>query len=393
MENTYAKDLIYPKTISPLQYVKVLIIFHLATIFTVIIDFIPCDIYSYTPKTIHPVLKELDFLFTFKIPCGMTSTIISSILVVWTFITAIIIFYMGKKENLYCGMRVWDIVSHNLSKKIKVFIVLLFFCELFLILAASMLDLPVTLAYFSVLYTLTSIFTFWFISWATSEQTIQNEYFLLITDEYTHITILTNDSFEKQLPVLSQFIHTLSFSVEKELDTLREIILTIYLPYCQNSNDKVQQEYKKSLYLVLLKIRNVLESDACTNNFFRSLAKSAYDILKEDPNATDILSAMSFPLLTSSMYDAAHYINFVSVIPENAMRNELILRGAVYTVYLDKKTSSNKYVFARNDILSYYTTSSEQEFRISIINFAEKMNAADPENNITADIFEKILNR
>ena len=52
MENTHAKELISSKTISPLQYVKVLIIFHLITIFTVIIDFIPCDIHSYMPKII-----------------------------------------------------------------------------------------------------------------------------------------------------------------------------------------------------------------------------------------------------------------------------------------------------------------------------------------------------
>ena len=41
---------------------------------------------------------------------------VSNLFVIWTVITAILIFYMERKENHLCGVRHWDIVSYRLSK-------------------------------------------------------------------------------------------------------------------------------------------------------------------------------------------------------------------------------------------------------------------------------------
>lgn len=131
MECAAEKESYFSKQINLLQYARILLCFHLITILTVIIDFMPCITYSGIPKIFHPLLKALNFLFTFQICSDIKSTIISSILVVWTFITAVIIFYMEKKDNLYCGMRVWDIVSHDISKKSKRLITVLFFSNFF----------------------------------------------------------------------------------------------------------------------------------------------------------------------------------------------------------------------------------------------------------------------
>lgn len=392
MECAAEKKSYFSKQINLLQYARILLCFHLITILTVIIDFIPCITYSGIPKIFHPLLKALNFLFTFQICSDIKSTIISSILVVWTFITAVIIFYMEKKDNLYCGMRVWDIVSHDISKKSKRLITVLFFFELFLILTAAMIDFSVTLAYFCGLYTLTPIFTFWFISWATTARIIREQYFSLIAHEYSENKEFGKKQINQQLPILFQLIDTLPFCEERELDTLLDIILTVYLPPCRDSDKDARRNAEKAVYLVLLSIKNALGSDELTKNFFRSAAKSAYNILKEDQNAADILSAISFPLLASSG-DASHYMNFVSVIPESKIQKDLIIRGAVYTVYLDKKTSYNRHVFARKEILGYFVDDFSKESITSIIDFAEKINDTDPDNNILADVFEQILRK
>ena len=86
-------------------------------------------------------------------------------------------------------------------------------------------------------------------------------------------------------------------------------------------------------------------------------------------------------------------MNFVSVIPESKIQKDLIIRGAVYTVYLDKKTSYHRHVFARKEILGYFVDDFSKESITSIIDFAEKINDTDPDNNILADVFEQILRK
>ena len=368
----------------------ILLVFHFPIIITIILDRIQPSCFSGLLKTFYDKFELLHFLLNFNINCDMTGTLLSSILVVWTFITAVIIFYMERRENLYCGMRMWDIVSYDLKKPIKISLAVLFFLELGVILTASIVHLPLTLGYFSLLYPVTAGCTLGFVSWATSDRTIRKKYFALISREYMNKHNWEKETFTDELPSITRFLNILSFSGEKELDILLDILLTVFLPPCKSRSRLQRIEAEKAFYLMSLHIIDKLKSNRLIKDFFKSLAVSAYKELASEERKIDILTAMSFPLLTIKG-DASHYISFLSVIPDSSVQHDLILYGAVFTQYLDQKTGSNLYQYTRMDLFSHYRIDFTTADRAKVISFQKKINEIDRDAQLLTDIFNDLL--
>lgn len=112
-------------------YVKILLCGHFLLFFSLFIDLILPILFKLLTILISPILFNLNSefakqlpgfffcVFKYKLDTDIKIALLSALLVIWTFITAIVIFYMEKKDNLYCGVRTWDIVSFDLSKNIK----------------------------------------------------------------------------------------------------------------------------------------------------------------------------------------------------------------------------------------------------------------------------------
>ena len=150
-------------------YVKILLCGHFLLFFSLFIDLILPILFKLLTILISPILFNLNSefakqlpgfffcVFKYKLDTDIKIALLSALLVIWTFITAIVIFYMEKKDNLYCGVRTWDIVSFDLSKNIKKISACIFFAELLLILLSFIFDFFWTLIILLVLYPATAI--------------------------------------------------------------------------------------------------------------------------------------------------------------------------------------------------------------------------------------------
>ena len=194
----------------------------------------------------------------------------------------------------------------------------------------------------------------------------------------------------RELPSITRFLNILSFSGEKELDILLDILLTVFLPPCKSRSRLQRIEAEKAFYLMSLHIIDKLKSNRLIKDFFKSLAVSAYKELASEERKIDILTAMSFPLLTIKG-DSSHYISFLSVIPDSSVQHDLILYGAVFTQYLDQKTDSNLYQYTRMDLFSHYRIDFTTADRAKVISFQKKINEIDRYAQLLTDIFNDLL--
>ena len=152
----------YPST-KLTVYVKLLLTAHFSLFYTLLLDFITLAGYEGKNRYIRKLTSGLICVLNYHPNPDTTIALLSSLLVVWTFITAVAIFYMEKKDNTYCGIRTWDIISFDINRNIKRISAAMFFIELLLMLLAFIFDLSCTLIYFLFLYPVTAGCTFAFI--------------------------------------------------------------------------------------------------------------------------------------------------------------------------------------------------------------------------------------
>lgn len=315
-------------------YANILLVFHCISIVTFIIDMVPPVNNTTRIPVINFLLSGLNSLIEYNGLCDDTmSTIVSSLLVVWTFITAVFIFYMEKKDNLYCGVRQIEIVLFDVRRCVRYVLFILFFLELLFLLLAALIYMPVTLVYLSGLYASTAGCILWGAGCITSQKMIKKRYFALLSYEYEHCS---SGSLEQEMPSLSAFLGNLLLFGEKEWDLLLEILSQVFAGLCDVEDEEKRKEAGKLSYRVIRYILENTEDDGKRKAFLTELGYQIYRRAESAPRTVDILTSMLLPAVEfTDSYENSYYIMALSGIADKDIRQELLIRGIVYSCYLE----------------------------------------------------------
>ncbi len=191
-------------------------------IFTISIIFDICPQEYWTPW--------LQDIFTYKI-----SDVIPIILVVWTFTSALISFYLGKKEDKCYGIRLIDILRLEHSSTEWFQIVLLFFSEIVLLTTAAIGEWEITIVISAIVQSLTMGYVFCMICYATSEHIVLQEIEKNMQRTKKHYGHICQIRYSKLKGFQNNRFNLYSFWKNMELDKLnyKDILL---IKMIQNTN-------------------------------------------------------------------------------------------------------------------------------------------------------------
>ena len=343
----------YP-SINLALYVKLLLAAHFFLLITLLMDLLPLIQFKGRSELARKLPNFLICMLKYKPDSDITIALLSSLLVVWTFITAVVIFYMEKKDNIYCGVRTWDIISFDIDRSIKIISAVIFFIELFLILLAFILDFSCTLLFFLLLYPGTAGCVFGLVCWATAEHTIKNRYYDKILYEYYERSSKNPAISMDRVPSLTVYLNGLSTFTEKDWDLLIDLLLDVFISLCLEGRENRQTDVQATLYTI---VSYILDNTGDPNQkikFLKNLNTKTYEKVKDAPSAIDILTAVSFP--AAAFQDNSGYCYYTScftVIPDDILSHQMLLRGIVYSVYLDYTTRSHLYSVYCSKLQSY----------------------------------------
>lgn len=343
------------------SYVRCLLAAHGFLILLFIADMVS---FIMSQAEIHCTCELPDFLIrmlNYKPDQDITIALLSSLLVVWTFITAIMIFYMEKKDILYCGLRTWDIVSFDIPPKTKLFSGSMFFIELFLILITFFKRFSWTIMYLLILYPTTAGCIFGFVCWATKTNTIRNRYYDMILNEYNKNSRTCSATSMERIPALTAYLNTLSSFTEKDWDLLIELLINVFVSLCLKTGETKKTDVQKTLYTIISCILNNTGDTNQKIKFLKNLTIKTYNKVKDSSEAIDILTAVSLPAAAfhnSSGY--CYYTSCFSVIPSEAVSHQMLLRGIVFSVYLHTSTGSIIYFDYFTRLRNHLNTANSQ---------------------------------
>ena len=382
----------YPST-KLTVYVKLLLTAHFSLFYTLLLDFITLAGYEGKNRYIRKLTSGLICVLNYHPNPDTTIALLSSLLVVWTFITAVAIFYMEKKDNTYCGIRTWDIISFDINRNIKRISAAMFFIELLLMLLAFIFDLSCTLIYFLFLYPVTAGCTFAFICWATKTETIKSRYYDKILYEYYEHN---NDSVTpmERIPSLNVYLNSLSSFTEKDWDLLIDLLLNIFISLCLESRKDKQSDVQRVLYTIVSYILNNTGDTNQKIKFLKNLSVETYKKAKDSPSAIDILTAVAFPAAAfQDNTGYCYYTNCFTVIPDDTLSRQLLLRGIVYSVYLNHTTRSYLYSVYSRKLQTYLGPADPEsdEDWSQMRFFAYKLGKYD--SQFTPDILDQYIHR
>lgn len=265
--------------------------------------------------------------------------LISSLLVVWTFITVVIVFYMERRENRYCGVRIWDIVAFELKPRQKYAICFLFFAELAIILIGTFLEPILTLIVFIPIYTVTAGCVLWFVVRATAEQIIWRNLKAIIRMEYQ------NAPSQNDRQYMQAFIDALPACKEKELEFLIDLMTEdIIRPYIARGWPNFPQ-MQKEIYNLMICILEKMRGNTLKVLFVQSLGARMKEVEADENELLPLLYSVALPML-ERMDDTWLYLytDFIAALhPWNGeVHKKMLLGGSVYTLYLETCTAENE---------------------------------------------------
>lgn len=357
----------------------IILILHLWLICTVVIDCIkPIDsskeykYFSYLIASIKPLVE-------YSICSDIRLALLSSVLVIWTFITAASLYYLGKKDTVYFGISMWKIILFDITPLFKKSFFFLFFFELFLILLSTLINLPVTVTYFSFLYAVTATFLLYFISVATTEEFIKKRHFQLIINQYNKTTANSNFP-DKKIPALSTYLKKIPFFTEQDWEYLIQLLPDIFISLCNNKEERQSKEAKILLYNTMNQISSNINTYALRKCFLEGISKYAYQKTRNGDHSFEILAAMFLPVLeTTDSSGYCYFLSPLSVIPDDIIRHKLLLYGIVYTAYLDFVKSTSRYSIFRNQLIERAAEEKEKQDSVYILEFVQKLQSYTPE--------------
>lgn len=381
------------------KYTKYLLIFHSLLFCTLILDWLsPCPLIYFIPVcNIQLIYKILTLLMEYAPDMKCADTIISSLLVVWTFMSAIIIFYMEKKDQLYCGIRQWEIALFDIKKKTKYAVVILFFAELLILVAAPFCELPVTISYFCFLYPVTALCILTFVAWVTGEAAMLERYISLLGSQYRYDHPVSG-ALEQDIPALYAYLKRISDFHDDDWERVLKIISAVFMRQCRQSDIKKRISAGKYSYEVVKYILQCSNDTNAKKKFIKRLAANAETSEQNRRYLTDILTALLFPAV-EIQNDAgrSYYIIALSAVKSDETRQELLMRGAVYARYLNyvrsaKAGSKDNYSFVSDELINMMAEGDRAYILNYMINFALHMGEYYPDFKcILADISGRLL--
>ena len=149
-------------------------------------------------------------------------------LTVWTFITALIAYYLEKMNERCFGIRLSDVLELRNNKKVRVFLakIGIFLIELLMLIVVSLINLPITLVTLTLLQVITMIYALLLVYCNTSEPMILDK----VRQDFREIAKRTNDNLvhDKKLLyeriLLVQVLCNIDYSNKEERDVLYNIL-------------------------------------------------------------------------------------------------------------------------------------------------------------------------
>lgn len=360
--------------------VKVLLAFHLLFFCTFILDLIePLEIYS-PFVNINLICKLLNWFIECIPVMNEEGTVIASLLVVWTFITAVMIFYMEKKDQYYYGLRQWEIVLFDISNGVKRSFFLLFFIELLVLMIAPFIKPWITITYFCILYPITAACVLAFVGWVTGDTAIQERYISLVKDQCGRGCPISG-SLNKDIPALYVYLKNIPDFEKKDWDQVLEILTEAFVqPWDTEDNQRHILTGKQSYETVYYILKNSTDT-AAKKEFLKKLASLTERGIKGSQHSVDILTALLFPgVEIRKDRGSCYYITALSAIESDEIRQELLMRGVVYTYCLEYDETGYRYDDYSDVRKELYNRAAEEDKKKNksyIVNFALRMKNLD----------------
>lgn len=143
---------------------------------------------------------------------------ISSLLVIWSLIAAILVYYLGRKDEKFYGLSSWEVISNGLCKWEKRIICIILFVELWLCLAAIPADYPITLVCIAVFLLISLAYSFHIVFRGTKPE--------IITYHLKELLKKSVHNVQKgaECRELDIVLRNIDFSVEEQQDFLLSIL-------------------------------------------------------------------------------------------------------------------------------------------------------------------------
>lgn len=365
------------------KFSKVLLACHLLFFCTLSLDLAePLEIHG-PLVNINLICEILNWFIDYS-PLMDEGTVIASLLVVWTFITAVMIFYMERKDQRYYGIRQWEIVSFDMSKCVKRSFFLLFFIELLVLMIAPFIKLWITIAYFCILYPVTAACVLAFVSWVTGDKAIQERYISLVKEQCRHICPASG-TLDKDIPALYAYLKNIPNFREEDWDQVLEVLAGVFVQPFNNEDIQKRMSTGKQCYETVQYILDNSTDTAAKKEFLKKLALRTETDKKVGQHPMDILTALLLPAVEiKNDAGTCYYITALSAIKDDEIRQELLMRGVVYTYclgylkYDETGNPNNEYSSVRTGLYNRAAEGDKEKNKRYIIDFALQMKKLDP---------------
>lgn len=344
-----------------LKHVRVLYICHVCCIlFTLLLDIhAKClidlikNIISVDPKVeilfesffYHETINSWIHKFYDLILSSETTSMVELLLAIWTFVTAVIIFYLGKKDELLYGISNWNIVENYLNKIDKFFILFVLFFDLALVLMSLIIKISISLFCLGFWLVVISLYVFLFVLKCTDMDNVSKHLKLIIQIRYVRRTD------KKDLDdYLLQILRNIDYEKEDDLDFLLDLIEKLF--------GKVNISFENS-YRIAISIYIRITNQEARILFIKNIIKA---ICQFQDKKNEYLSAVLMPIFE---YEKGNLVgmlnNIISGIPDEKERRRILVRSIVYNGYLDVKSKSRDRVIICEQLRRQLINISEDE--------------------------------
>lgn len=272
---------------------------------------------------------------------------VSSLFVIWTVITAILIFYIERKENQLCGIRNWVIVTNRLSKHEIYAVVVILSAEVGLLLVENIVLLPRTLLCLGVSLWATVTFMFVFVFEATDRERLKEEFKKFIKKEAGEKKDGESDKSDKneKKDKLEDFFTFYRKADELDFDYLLKIMKKIF------DEEEIEQLVSMSseeyiiksdfMYKLCVQVRHNSLKNQFVTDFINEIVNKRKQGNKEGrKKAAELLL---FPLVKAN--DESCWKG-LGVIDDEMIRNEALMDCYVLAVYFNQD-SECQYIVER----------------------------------------------